>query len=78
MKLVDNVTVLPVITTLSIPVERILDAAKGKELTSVVIIGYEPDGTFYLASSEGEAGNTMLDLERAKTVVLRAAIGDRD
>lgn len=45
----DNVHVLDVETTHSVPVERVLDGAK--HLDIALVLGYEPDGAFYVASS---------------------------
>lgn len=60
-----DVVILPVITTLDLPPDGLLEAAKGK-LTEVVILGFTEDGDEYFASSKGGAGDVLYHLERAK------------
>jgi hypothetical protein len=71
VKLVDNVTVLPVVTSLPIPVERVLTAAMDIGLASVVVIGYTQDGEkFWFAASEPDGPSTLWALEQAKRKLL--------
>lgn len=60
-------------TIIPIPCERVLEAAKGYELSSVLVIGRHPDGTLYLAASHSEMGEILLLLERAKLKFLAMA-----
>jgi len=67
----DNVVVLGVVTTLDIPVERVLEGAK--DLTKVVLVGYDADGEEYFASSFSDGGEAIWLMERAKLKLLRMA-----
>ena len=69
MKLVDNVTVLPVVTTLAIPVERVLQQAM-EALPDVVVVIGQKDGELYFASSEADGGTVLWWLEKAKKALL--------
>ena len=53
------------ITRLDMDPERVLDAAKGK-LESVVVIGFTLDGEEYFASSDADGADVLWHLERAK------------
>ncbi len=66
----DNVVVLPVITTLDIDPDRILEEAKGK-LESCVIVGYDKAGDEFFASSIASGPETSWLLDRAKLKLLR-------
>lgn len=61
----DNVVFLNVETTLDITPDRALEQAKGK-LDFVVVLGYEKNGSKYIASSSGDCGRVILLLERCK------------
>ena len=69
----DNIVVLPVVTRLDVPAERILRAAIGKDLESVVIAGYTADGEEYFASSIADGGTTLWLVERFKQALLKTA-----
>lgn len=59
----DNVINLPVVTTLDLPAERVLQDALNADLDGVVVIGYAKDGGEYMASSiaGGPEVNWLLD-----------------
>ena len=57
------------LTKLDIPVDRILEEAKGK-LDSVVILGYDKDEEEYFASSMADGGEVLWLLERCKIVLM--------
>lgn len=58
-------------TTLhDLPVVQVLDAAKGKDLTSVLVIGLDQDGELYIASDNGRVAESVYLLERAKKYLL--------
>lgn len=67
----DNVVVLPVLTTLDIPAERVLQGAILAGLESVVVVGVDKDGNEYAASSHGAAEAVWM-MERAKLNLLRS------
>lgn len=52
-------------TTLDIPVDTVLVGATGR-LTDAVLIGWDKDGEFYIASSLASGAETLLLLEKAK------------
>jgi len=70
----DNVVILPVVTRLDIPVERILSAAKEAEMSEVVIIGFDKDGDFYFSASKADAGDVIWCLEMAKKKLLEVEV----
>ena len=63
------------ITKLDLPVDRVLDGAKDR-LESVVIIGYDKDGAEYFASSIADGGDVMWLLERCKLKLMRTVDED--
>ena len=70
LKLAPNVTVLPVLTTLDVPTERILNAALKAELQSCVIIGLNAEGELYFASSMADGGAVLWWMEKAKHLLM--------
>lgn len=70
MKLVDKVTVLPVVTSLDIPTERVLTAALEAELKNAFVIGVDKDGELYFASSMADGGAVLWWMEKAKAALL--------
>ena len=50
--------------TATIPVDRVLDAAKERNLVDVLVIGWDDDAELYVASSSGKVMD-ILDLLRA-------------
>jgi hypothetical protein len=60
------------ITRLNLPPDRLLDAAGGK-LESVVIAGYDKDGSEYFASSIADGGEALWILQRASHRLLAMA-----
>lgn len=74
MKLIDNVVVLPVVTRLPLPVERLLKAAGDALLQDVIIIGHKADEVFWFASSEPDGPSVLWALEAAKQRLLNTTI----
>ena len=62
----DNVINFPVITTLKVDPDKVIDAVRGK-LETVVIVGYDKEGFEYFASSDPSGPEVLWLLERAKT-----------
>lgn len=75
----DNVIVLPVVTTLDVPADRILQAALDKGLTAAVILGYDAENNEYFASSLADGGDVLWLLERLKKELLEVPerLGER-
>ena len=67
----DNLVILPVITTIPIPVERILSQAAKADLKLCIIIGEKEDGSLYFGSSEPDGGDVLWQLEKAKMALMR-------
>jgi hypothetical protein len=65
----DNVVVLDVVTTLDIPVERVMENAKDK-LDGAIILGYDKEGEEYFASTFADGGTVLWLLERMKKRLL--------
>lgn len=70
-----NVIPLNMVTSLDIPADRVLDAAKEAGLTRVVVMGYCEDGSEYFASSVADGGEVVWMIERSKLKLLRLADG---
>ena len=68
-----NVVELQMITTLDIDPQRVLRIASEKNLTDVVIIGYDPEGHQYFASSVADGGAVLWMMEHAKLLLLKVA-----
>jgi hypothetical protein len=64
------------ITSLNIPVDRVLNLAIEKDLEGVVICGYDKEGNEYFASSIADGGEVIWLLERSKLKLLRIADDD--
>ena len=70
MRLVDNVTVLPVITSIDIDVERVLQAAIDAKPKHVWVIGEDDEGKLYFASSCADGGEALWWMEKAKHALM--------
>ena len=66
----EKVIPLRCMTTLDIPVERIITSAEEANLESIVVIGWEDDGSFYFASSISDGADVLWLLEKAKKQLL--------
>lgn len=64
-----KIIILPCVTSLNLPPNRVLQGAWGK-LQGVVVIGWEKQGDFYFASSIADGGDVMWLLEKAKKELL--------
>lgn len=69
-----DVVDLPVITTLDLDPDRLLQKAIGK-MQRVLIIGIDKDGEEYFASSVADGGTVLWDMERAKFKLMVEADG---
>jgi hypothetical protein len=76
----NNVVILPVVTRLDIPAERVLSAALAADLDGVVVIGRQKNGAYYFSSSIADAGDVLLQLEWAKAALMRAGglLGEKE
>ena len=70
MKLVDKVTILPVITTLDLDVERVLQAAIDAKPAYIMVIGENAHGQLYFSSSQSDGGTALWWMEKAKKALL--------
>jgi hypothetical protein len=70
MKLVENVTVLPVVTSLDLDVERVLQAAIDARPKALWIIGEDADGGLYFASTRSDGGEALWWMEKAKYALM--------
>ena len=66
-----NVIELPVVTTLDIPPERILNKALDAGLKEVMVIGTAEDGSLYFCASFGDGGNVLWLMERTKIELIK-------
>jgi hypothetical protein len=70
VKLVEKVSILPVITTLDLPAERVLNAAINANLESCVIVGFDAKGELYFASTKADGGEVLWLFELAKKALM--------
>lgn len=70
----NNIIKLPTTTTLDIPVEDILNGAASADLDDVLVIGYESDGTLYVASSSASLADLYLMANIAGDFLLKQVI----
>lgn len=68
-----NVVILPVVTTLDIPAERILGQAIERDLKEAMVIGTDKEGNFYFAATFGDGGNVLWLLERARIEIMKVS-----
>lgn len=64
------------ITKLDLQPERVIRGALEKELTDVVIVGWDPDGEFYFSSSIAAGSETLWLLEIARKRLIEIGDGD--
>ena len=64
-----NVIPLGCITKLDIPVDRVLEEAKEK-LDTCILIGYDKWGDLYFASTVSDGGDVLWLLEKAKQALM--------
>ncbi|MBR0682756.1 hypothetical protein GXW74_19850 [Roseomonas eburnea] len=67
--------VLPVVTRLDVPAERVLSCAMEAGLEKAVVVGWTAEGEFYFASSLADGGEVLWLLEMAKKRLLEAGGG---
>ena len=67
-----ELVILPLVTRLPIPADRVLPSALTENMTEVVLIGYDKDGKFYFAASEPDGPSVLWLLEQAKRSLLNA------
>ena len=70
LKIVDKVAILPAVTSLSIPVERVLTEAVKADIRKVWVIGEDAEGMLYFASSESDGGEALWWMEKAKRALM--------
>jgi coenzyme F420-reducing hydrogenase delta subunit len=61
---------LPCITKLNLTAERVLDAALAAGLEGVLVLGYDPEGDIYMASSYADGGTVVWLMEKCKKRLL--------
>lgn len=59
------------VTRLDLPVDNILDKAK-ERLDSVVLMGWDKDGELYFASTIANGGDVLWIMEKCKAALLQA------
>ena len=60
-------------TALDVPVENVLDGAKGALLENVLVAGFDAGGELYAASSIGDKGELLRILETFKFKLMSGA-----
>lgn len=69
----NNVVDLGMVTTLDVPVDRVLGKVPVAELSRVLVIGQRNDGELYFAASYSDGGTVLWDMEVAKRRLMDAA-----
>jgi len=72
--LTDNVVMFNGVTSLDMNPELVLKAAAERKLDSVVVMGYDPDGTMYFASSIANGPDVLWLMEVMKQELLNASV----
>ncbi len=72
----ENVKVLKTITSLDLPVNRILQQAHDAGLSEVLVLGYTKDGKEYFAASVADGAENIWLMERAKHNMMKVVDGD--
>ena len=67
----DNVEYLDAPPNMDIPPERVLDGAKG-QVDTVLVLGWNDEGEFYMAASTGKAKDLIFMVERFKAAYFQA------
>jgi hypothetical protein len=71
-----NVIILPVNTTLDLPLDDVLGGALQAAIQDAVVVGYLPDSSkIYFASTTADMAEVLLILERVKAVIIRVLEG---
>ena len=66
----DNVIPLGTVTKLEIPVDKVLEGAKGKLDGGVIVIGWDHDGELYFASSMSDGREVLWLLAMCEKALL--------
>lgn len=66
-----EVIILPVVTRLDVPVDRVVNDKVATELASAVVVGYDQNGDFYFASSIASGPEVVWLFELAKRELLK-------
>lgn len=61
------------ITTLPVPIQRIVDDIPVDELDRIIVIGVRKDGPMFYAFSESDGGCLVWDMERCKHDLMKTA-----
>lgn len=77
----DNVVKFPGVTEINdlgdeLPLDVVLEAARERNLEDVIILGTKPNGEFYFATTHPDYMQILWDLERAKTLLMAATLGE--
>jgi hypothetical protein len=70
----DNVAEFPGVSRHPSPVPKILAAASGQKLQSVVVVGMRENGTLYFASSDSDGKEVLWLMELAKWELMEVAL----
>ncbi len=73
----ENIAHIGVATSLDVDPSRVLAAALEANLQTVVVIGYDPSGENYFASSVSDGGTVLWLAEQMKAALLSVRLPDR-
>ena len=74
----DNVIPFDGVTVGDVPVEQVLKGAEEANLDMVVVLGFEPDGEEWFASSTGDLSEVLWLLERFKAFLMSRTYDEED
>jgi len=66
---------LPVITKLDINPNKVVEGLSGTEFSHILVLGWDSDDEFFIASNTGKKGENLLLIEEFKLRLIR---GDYD
>ena len=73
----NNVIPIGGVTSLEIPVDQVLEEAKGK-MRTVILVGWDKDGDMYFASTSANGPEVLWLLEQCKLALLDAGVDEDD
>ena len=62
------------VTKHNLPTDRVLEQAMWAGLDGAVVIGWDPDGELYFASTYANGGDVLWLMEHAKAALIKATV----
>lgn len=68
----DDVTILQTVTSLQLPVSRVITGALEAKVEDLVLIGIDENGEFYMATNTPSVADALLYLRKAEHKILES------